>query len=538
MISDNLEVELHKAIAARAAGDFTAANQLFQMLLELYPDNRLVLIDAGQGKLDVGEFGQARRMFGAAYALEPTALPALLAGIASRRSGDFDDALEQFRLAELHEPNSAILYLERGSLHESRLDFRAAIADYHFAAELPKDARPRSNILQRLGACLERAGQTDELHELLESSDFKDSCDTYVSLGEAILWAQRVDAEIDDDYVIDAVSRGLDGDARFIVDVLSLRLAAPSQISEAARKRYVSYLALTSYGSAALRCLAKYQMERLTDLIRDCQRFWTPDRSISMVVSAMRSRQPFSVIRLGDGEGSFIAPFLEPGNEFLARKQQDICVNWFGSTPGPQDKAILFQDLSAAVENADLLGVPDLKRVAGELRGNARGYWGVHFAALFALQIPSEAPFVTPGIHNLLFRDHGFLTQLAQSRMLHTISCHEGLGRKLRAKFSIQHGKDLLVPGEIGIPALPPSARVGQHVPEAYERTLRDIAELPAGDLVIIAAGVCGKVYADRAKGLGLTAIDIGAVADFIMGCNTRPYFSQPAYIKVNSRLL
>ena len=63
------------------------------------------------------------------------------------------------------------------------------------------------------------------------------------------------------------------------------------------------------------------------------------------------------------------------------------------------------------------------------------------------------------------------------------------------------------------------------HYPDEYRRVIPWINQLDSGAVVLIAAGVCGKVYAQRAKRAGCAAIDIGAMADYIMGYQTRGIF-------------
>ena len=71
-----------------------------------------------------------------------------------------------------------------------------------------------------------------------------------------------------------------------------------------------------------------------------------------------------------------------------------------------------------------------------------------------------------------------------------------------------------MVPGEMGASALPAEARQGKHFPDVFETVLQWLKTLPEAGSILVAAGICGKVYVGHAKRQGLCAIDIGAMAD------------------------
>jgi hypothetical protein len=92
------------------------------------------------------------------------------------------------------------------------------------------------------------------------------------------------------------------------------------------------------------------------------------------------------------------------------------------------------------------------------------------------------------------------------------------------------HGTDVIVPGEVGMPILPADRKTGEHFPGVYHETLQRIGAFEPGAIVLIAAGVCGKVYAHRAKTAGCIGLDVGAIADYFMGIQTRAVFRDAAF--------
>jgi hypothetical protein len=260
--------------------------------------------------------------------------------------------------------------------------------------------------------------------------------------------------------------------------------------------------------------------------------FSSSTEAIAAIAGAVQERRPFSLVRLGDGEGNFLANQLLPGNKFLAEQNRKILRNWFGETAELDiSYSELFDDLCRAIENADVLGLPQKSRVGFESTNVCRGFWGIYFSALHVINLKRRPRILTTSVVHLdLFRNDGFLAALRSAREIHTISCHRGFGTVVRGKFGISLGVDIVVPGEMGIPEIPVESKRGTHYPEVYQAVLRGISELSPGSVVLIAAGVCGKVYARAAKDAGCAGIDIGAMADHIMGLKTRTIFRTSAF--------
>jgi hypothetical protein len=73
------------------------------------------------------------------------------------------------------------------------------------------------------------------------------------------------------------------------------------------------------------------------------------------------------------------------------------------------------------------------------------------------------------------------------------------------------------------------SLQAGEHVPRRY-RTLRSEMRFAPGTLVLVGAGIPGKVYCQWLKELGCIALDIGAVFDVWAGRATRPRILQSRF--------
>jgi len=243
-------------------------------------------------------------------------------------------------------------------------------------------------------------------------------------------------------------------------------------------------------------------------------------------------REPFSLIRLGDGEGNFIL-----GNSSLrectiiSRYYQHILFNWFGTKTidrGPE----LFDRLIDSIRNADVCGVPNVARLKYEAREDSRGFWGCVgvFEVFDAAGQTSPQMHCNSNIHEFLFKSAQFLSLIDKFDSVWTISCHSEFGPHIRGRLRKDKGLDILCPGEFGIVELPHHKKGDGHWPIVFEKIAGEIKRVPENSLVLVAAGVLGKIYCGLAKQAGSFAVDIGALADWFCGDKTRTLFKTKTF--------
>ena len=61
------------------------------------------------------------------------------------------------------------------------------------------------------------------------------------------------------------------------------------------------------------------------------------------------------------------------------------------------------------------------------------------------------------------------------------------------------------------------------HFPDAFDRTMETLKIRVPGQLFLVGAGICGKVYCNKIRDLGGIGLDIGAVCDSWINLPTRP---------------
>jgi|GEM_PF-2341065 len=255
----------------------------------------------------------------------------------------------------------------------------------------------------------------------------------------------------------------------------------------------------------------------------------TPD-VLDSLRAAVAARRPYSLIRLGDGEGRFLA-YMDPAtrrslSEHDARTMvHSIWHNWFGealATANPYDIARLNAATIRSIECADIIGLPAAARLT---KDNLHFGYLAYLDGLIANIVQANPQchltdaFVSIQLHQLSPFLHDILTD---APFLGVIGPHDGLASRLASHHRIAATKTYLVPGERRLPTHLLSG-TGRHFPDRYMAILRELTIPQPGSIFLVAAGLLGKVYCNRVRELGGIAIDIGSVADAWMGYDTRP---------------
>jgi tetratricopeptide (TPR) repeat protein len=507
---------LKLAINLRHSGNLEHAEQAFDEFAARFPTNHAHCMEAAICKMELRKFEPALALFERAYEHNRTGKAATWIGACLARQKRYQEALEWLKKGMRLDPDFVTTKIEMANslFHLGRFDDAADI--YQTVIGEFQEGSPRALLEYayfRFGECFERVGNLAKLAELVTELRFWAQLTNPAYVATATRW-------------VAATGTTLPPPA---IDELTLHIAT-NQKEQRSDERYRALLATSSYGRDALAVTDRYTF---TDLVSRLQSldFADPDHCIAQLCQRITDQQPTCLIRLGDGEGNFLAVRQNSSNQFLLRQADLILGIWFGryaeKSPGYEQ---LYQDIAMALLSADFVGIPDVRRVNLELKNIPRGYWGVYFAIHQAMFL--ELNFVVAGIHQLLLRSSAFLSTLASVKILNTISCHREFGRKLRTRLGVPDGLDLVVPGEMGLPQLPEESRRGDHYRDHYSATMRAIRTFAPGNVTLIGTGICGKVYAYQVKDAGGIGIDIGAMTDFFMGLATRPPFTDANFKK------
>jgi hypothetical protein len=254
------------------------------------------------------------------------------------------------------------------------------------------------------------------------------------------------------------------------------------------------------------------------------------------IVEAADRALPFSLIRLGDGEGTFL-PYRTAFEAYRAGDQSAAQRTWWGQSVA-RGRQEIEEALQTSIHDADVLGIPNLERVAramtrrqaAEFRGTGSNARGILAALDFATNLPATVP--TPAgdpqlltschIHQAL--DFWGLWDLLLPRFgtVSLITCRAELGAVLAERHGLIIRRTHLIPAEKKYALADPAPSAEAHFPAVFERLRELLARQSPGAVTLVAAGLLGKIYCHWIKQAGGIAIDIGSAADFWCGHETR----------------
>jgi hypothetical protein len=263
--------------------------------------------------------------------------------------------------------------------------------------------------------------------------------------------------------------------------------------------------------------------------------------AIERVRAAVSGRDPFSLIRLGDGE----AVLLAFGDGMWLLDLSYLHSHWGAERVNLRDVGEVKSDLEIAIQGADIVGIRDdlvntklppdlLERSMSQVRetvisafrirkeevDNLRGIGARRLALLHrmlsGIEWSESQRFCSAWIHWELLAAGALNEILHEVDEVGLITSRPELGElvarrfNLRTKTVIVPDKNVVVPGP------------GEHVPDRY-RNIRSELDFPAGTVVLVGAGIPGKVYCHWLKESGCVAIDVGSVFDAWVGRASRP---------------
>jgi hypothetical protein len=242
---------------------------------------------------------------------------------------------------------------------------------------------------------------------------------------------------------------------------------------------------------------------------------------IGEIRGAIAARRPLSVVRLGDGEARVIGYPRYVPRPLVA----DIWQTWFGRPDFTDDQLERVRSaLKRACLDADVIGVPHAEADIHSEFGRVK--------ALLPREgfIRRETRLCSAGFHLRLQREDLYPPLLSGLSQVGLIG-----PRDLTGVFPAIAGVPgiiwLQVPPEMKFSDLPDEERVrlirfNHHLTNRYLELMD--AELPRtlerwpGLVILVGAGVLGKIYCHRIKQLGGIGIDVGSMMDVWAGLKTR----------------
>ena len=338
-----------------------------------------------------------------------------------------------------------------------------------------------------------------------------------------------------DEMLVGLVQQGMRGDNIWRECVLR---ALVDPVMEASRSRLLRALLLavsrsaSPYNLALVNYLASINSASVVNTLQQSD-FQSLQTTHEQCLRAIRAGAPFCLLRLGDGEGAFLHP---PGRSadqealFLAHRQFFVS-RWYDDSALAIDPGFLAAavEVQSRLSEADIIGIPRPKWIQHEMTmRNLRSLVNCLQLARLVENLglgPSGRLSTTTVAVDLEFR--GLVSEmLREAGSISLITSHSSLGERLEATGRAQVRQTIPIP-----PAGSDRGQTGyvlqsSHFRDAFGAVNRAIDDtIGSGDLVLVAAGFLGKLYALRVKQRGGIALDIGSLADLWMGHMTRPGF-------------
>ena len=267
--------------------------------------------------------------------------------------------------------------------------------------------------------------------------------------------------------------------------------------------------------------------------------------------AALDARQPYMLLRLGDGEGACIRLGAEDeanNKDYYRANRDEFAEIWFKDRSVLDDPEFLaaLDEFNSAIGQADAIG-GSMYEAAIQTEYNYASRRGIAWVVnvmrkllAFADEKPDWAnsvPIYSLTIHYDLLLSGALARLLKRRSFVGVISCQDALPSALQRTYGIRRVDLIKTPGEqIHAGTLGASAVEGRHWPDRYREITGELS-IPTdrrGQLWLVAAGMLGKIYAAKLKAQGAVVVDIGAVADLWMGKVTRSFPDLPPEVKLD----
>lgn len=228
-----------------------------------------------------------------------------------------------------------------------------------------------------------------------------------------------------------------------------------------------------------------------------------PYRALDIVKNATVERRPFSFVRQNDGE----AIILGAGRDVPDESVKFILHHWWKKDV--IDWSLVEELRSGLLDSAasaDILGFFDDCDGAREkyrLAGRLLRKYG---------EFSEECRFVSPEVHYVWQKENLVKFVLQGLNKIIVISNYD-LSDDIARHFDIANVVWIPIPGHARY--TDPRRQGYHHYPNRFREIELLIKQIPAGEIVIVGAGVLGKLYCHWIKAGGSIALDLGSVFDF-----------------------
>lgn len=234
---------------------------------------------------------------------------------------------------------------------------------------------------------------------------------------------------------------------------------------------------------------------------------------IDKIKDRLKIRKGFSFVRFNHCE-----PRVMGYGGFFYDRDVDVTfkIQWGHSDVTLQDRYHLAGLMAVALNSADVIGLPTLKR---RIENDLHILENSCFTQLRDRRlIQPGARFIDVNTHFKLGASPEFFDVIANASRVILIT-----GRDVAEKLKKRTGRDEVITIHLPAEAAHTSEKTTRHFPDAFGAIQAKIEEtIQPGDLVLVGGGILGKHYCSMCRKKGAVALDIGSLFDAWEGLATR----------------
>ena len=236
-----------------------------------------------------------------------------------------------------------------------------------------------------------------------------------------------------------------------------------------------------------------------------------PNLTKQDIITTIQVGQPVSIIRYGDGE-SIVLNSTE-GLQQMELASTAVIKRQTGYDPTMVEVKAIRQNLIDAYTGADIIGIPMHVHKTSKHWTNAKSVLDAN------VPLHSEQYCDIDVAYQMLEED-GYHQILQNRRVLNYISCRN-LDEGFQQRYNIHTVNRYEIAPEMKFTSGYDGFR---HYPTQFNRVQRwmDVVGADEGKLLLVGAGVIGKIYCNWWRDRGGVAFDIGGVMDIFAGKVTR----------------
>lgn len=248
--------------------------------------------------------------------------------------------------------------------------------------------------------------------------------------------------------------------------------------------------------------------------------------ALNLMVDSFKNKKGFSFIRINHCENRLLG-FEYTYGKSDANDTYDI---QFGEQLNQEETHRISELMAGAVRNSSLLGVPVLSHITNRKLGILENSTFVHLRDKSLL---GNIPLTDVNIHLKLFSKHEFGHFLKSLPKVVLITCRNSVVKILEDQLGINVHL-ISIPGEYKF-----ATNHESHYNDCFDNVMSQIAnEVNPGDVVLVGAGILGKIYCNQVKRMNGIGIDIGSLFDAIAGEQTRGSgFPEIEWIKKSAQI-